>query len=231
MKATWCSWYAGEMTLSDLRTVAQEIRRMPDGVDEEAVARISDARRESIVGTFLHRREWTERLPGIHGLLASAEVARIRIQTIQFRLSVSYPHIELFGSRSAGRLFLKELKRWLPAIDIQKIQVAPMAWLAAFEVAHPVSAIGLVSTLIPLNASVSMKASFEGTVDIRPVLERKFSALLAAPRKLVFIWKRPAGMSRVELGPNASARIQSEDEESRTRLRVALVELDRRSSA
>lgn len=224
MKAAWCCWYSAALTAVDFSSLPAALRNWSSR-DVEGRVRLANARRDSLSGSYSLRQDWTERIAGADGLFEDAEIPRVRILSVQFRLSTTYPQVELWGARSAGRLLLKELASLVPSACPAPIPLQPIDWFGAIEAGHDVRTVGMVSAQIPLSSSVVMRAYFDGTTDIRPLLSKRFPALLKSPRKLVVQIQKSTGFSEVELGTNASARVPPNDEESRALLRSAIATL------
>lgn len=231
MKTELCSWLHSPLDAGVLRRLASAMRaKSYDPTANEGYV-LDTSRSDILVGTFIRRKEWTDRLRPRPGSPAE-EYKRVALQAVNFRLSITFPEIELSLSREAAKVLLARLAVLSPEIERPTpVRVDPMAWLVALERSTQLKVISLTSSVIPLQSNVSMKAVFEGTSDVRALLSRRYPKLLTSPRKIAIEFQGAnQGGIRVEIAATGTARTNSGDETSRARLRAALAESFRQTA-
>jgi len=214
-------WYGLGLEQLAFRRVAEAMSKLEYTRRRAAGFRLSEVRRDHIVGTFIERLEWDDTVEDPAG--GALTIHRVEVRQVGFRLDAARPELQLSDPPRSLRGFVDKLSECFEErIVLTPITILPTQWLAELEkIAGAGTVLVLTGSGLTLSPATSASIHLDGTEDVRRYVSKLAQGKPLKVERIIVRLREP-NAGRCELLAGGRAVITDGHEETIGTLRDAL---------
>jgi len=190
---------------TQISQLAEAMQKKLYGRNVKSGYTLTTVRSELIEGAFTERVDYVETITDHLG--GDVSIQRVEFRRIEFRISSTYPELELRNPCRSVRPLLNTIADTLDyQVAVTEIASRPLEWAAAIaQAGNPVQVLGVRSAKFSLSNEAHASFVVAGTADVRRLLPDLIGRRRVDVSSLQCVWGLGSEQWRVELKSTGAA--------------------------